>query len=147
MRRLGVYAGSFNPFHLGHADILFKARRVFDEVIIAVGKNTGKNDEIVEPVLGDKCNGCRVMRFSGLLTDFLNELELNTEAKIFLIRGLRNGNDLEYEDNQLQFLKEMYPSLEVVFFRCDKKYNHISSTALRALKKVSEAEYKRYLAI
>ena len=147
MKKLGVYAGSFNPFHLGHADILFKARKVFDEVILAVGKNTGKNDEIVEPVIGDKCNGAKVIHFNGLLTDFLNELELSTEAKIFLIRGLRNGNDLEYEDNQLQFLKEMYPSLEVVFFRCDTKYKHISSSALRALKKVSETEYKKYLAI
>jgi pantetheine-phosphate adenylyltransferase len=146
-KTVGVYAGSFNPFHCGHADILHQALEVFDEVIIAPGQNPMKDNKEYDnfpdghPILGR----AKVIPFTGLLSDFLNELKgLNKDNEIFLVRGLRNGEDLQYEQNQLQFIKGMYPSLKTVFFICDKKFEHISSSALRALKKVSENEYKKY---
>jgi len=147
MKKLGVYAGSFNPFHSGHADVLRQALEVFDEVIIAIGRNPFKDNNDKEPfptnnpILGK----AKVSFFDGLLSDFLNELDFNGESEVFLIRGLRNGEDLQYEQNQIQFIKEMYPKLKVVFFICDKKFEHISSSALRALKKISEPEYKKYV--
>ena len=144
-KKVGVYPGSFNPFTIGHANILHQSQKVFDEVIIALGRNPSKdgNDKEVfpynNPVLGD----AKVITFDGLLSDFLSGLD-NGDCEVFLVRGLRNGEDLQYEQNQLQFIKEMYLPLKTVFFICDKNLEHISSSALRALKKVSESEYKKY---
>ena len=143
-KRVGIYAGSFNPFHCGHADILRQALEVFDEVIVAIGHNPTKdNDKEPFPYNNPALGNSKVVTFDGLLSDYL--LGYDDEAgEPFLIRGLRNGEDLQYEQNQLQFIKGMYPSLKTVFFICDKKFEHISSSALRALKNVSESEYKKY---
>ena len=150
MKKIGVYAGSFNPFHVGHADILRQALDVFDEVIIAPGRNPMKDgeekDENGFPTSNPIFENVKVIPFVGLLSKFLDHVAFSEDGQgeVFLIRGLRNGEDLQYEQNQLQFIKEMYPSLKTVFFICDKKFEHISSSALRALKKVSETEYKKY---
>jgi pantetheine-phosphate adenylyltransferase len=149
MKKIGIYAGSFDPFHVGHANILHQALAVFDHVIIAVGQNPSKdNKETDFPVNNPVLGKAGVIPFSGLLSDFLKYAKTNyigpDGGEVFLIRGLRNGEDLQYEQNQIQFIKGMYPELKVVFFICDKKHEHISSSALRALKKVSESEYKKY---
>ena len=150
-KKIGVYAGSFNPFHVGHADVLHQALQLFDEVIVAIGKNTDKVREWGDretfpennPILGR----AHVSYYNGLLSDFLNQIDNESDGDndIFLIRGLRNGADLQYEQNQLQFLKEMYAGLRVAFFICDKKFEHVSSSALRSLKKASEKEYLKYV--
>lgn len=146
IKRVGVYAGSFNPFTVGHANILHQAQQLFDEVIIAVGQNPLKAYTDKEPFpTGNPVLGkAKVMTFSSLLSDFLNELDINEDCEVFLIRGLRNGEDLQYESNQIQFIKEMYPSLKTVFFLCDKRFEHISSSAVRALKNIAPNEYKKY---
>ena len=148
MKRIGIYAGSFNPFHVGHANILHQAQGLFDEVIIALGRNPSKDGiekepfPVGHPILGK----ARVVEFTGLLSDYLNSVDMaNEDAKIFLIRGLRNGDDLQMEQNQLQFIKEMYAGLNVAFFICERKFEHISSSSLRALRKVSEKEYEKYV--
>lgn len=148
-KTLGIYAGSFNPFHVGHANILHQAQNVFDNVIVAIGRNTAKSNKAEPfPEDNDVLRGSKVVKFNGLLSDYLNQLDFEldgTGTKVVLIRGLRNGDDLQYEQNQLQFIKEMYPSLLTALFICDKKFEHISSTALRALKEVSEKEYTKYV--
>ena len=139
----------FRPFTVGHADILHQALQTFDEVIVAVGKNPEKDGvgdfpfPTNNPILGR----AHVSYYSGLLSDFLNKVDTDGDSDndIYLVRGLRNGADLQYEQNQIQFLKEMYAGLRVVFFICDKKFEHVSSTAVRALKKVSEKEYLKYV--
>lgn len=150
-QRVGVYAGSFNPFHKGHLDIANQALVLFDKVVIAIGRNPAKDDVDRElfpynsVAIKDRFV---VVPFHGLLANFLNELDLQMgyqDSEIFLIRGLRDGEDLHYEQNQLQFIREMYPSLRTVFFVCDRKYEHISSSALRQLKKISPADYYKYV--
>jgi pantetheine-phosphate adenylyltransferase len=147
-KKLGVYAGSFNPFHVGHLDILRQAQGVFDKVIIAIGRNPDKDGVEREefPTNNPALNGASVVKFGGLLPDYLNQLdvEIGEDYEMFLIRGLRNGEDLQYEQNQLQFIKEMYPSLKTVFFICDRKFEHISSKSLRALRVFSDKEYLKY---
>ncbi len=151
-KKIGVYAGSFRPFTVGHANILHQALQTFDEVIIAVGKNPEKVDtypggEFPFPVNNPILKTAHVVFYDGLLSDFLNKVDTEGDGDndIYLVRGLRNGADLQYEQNQIQFLKEMYAGLRVVFFICDKKFEHVSSTAVRALKKVSPTEYLKYV--
>lgn len=152
-QRVGVYAGSFNPFHLGHLNIAEQALGLFDKVVIAIGRNPAKddNDKELFPYDHPKIKGrFAVVPFRGLLANFLNELDLQMgyqDSEVFLIRGLRDGEDLHFEQNQLQFIREMYPSLRTVFFVCDRKFEHISSTALRQLKKISPEDYAKYVLV
>jgi phosphopantetheine adenylyltransferase len=63
-----------------------------------------------------------------------------------LVRGLRNGNDLDYEDNQLKFMEDFKEDdINVVFFRCDSKFSHVSSSAIRNLESFRKGSSKRYL--
>lgn len=148
MKRIGIYAGSFNPFHVGHADVLHQALNTFDEVIVALGRNPEKDSNAKEqfPIGHPVLKSAIIANFSGLLSDYLNEVEMaNDNSEVYLVRGLRNGDDLQMEQNQLQFIKEMYPSVKPVFFLGAREFEHISSTSLRALKKVSESEYYKYV--
>ena len=140
---IGVYPGSFNPFHNGHYDILKKSESVFDKVIVARGMNPEKNtfpeDKNISPVLYYR----QTESFEGLLTDYLSSKE--QDARITLIRGLRNGDDLAYEMNQISFMKDLKSNLKVVFFHCDREFEHISSSAIRNLEKISKEHAKKYL--
>ena len=133
--RIGIYAGSFNPFHIGHQAILEKAEMMFDKVVIAVGINPEKNgvhrkDERVEAVRRT-LPFHEVVFFDTLLVDLLNkQAEL---ADVTLVRGLRNGYDLDYETSQQCFIREMRPNTSSVYLPCDKELEHISSSALRGL--------------
>lgn len=140
--RIAVYAGSFNPFHLGHLNIVQKAEKIFDKVIIARGQNPEKPASVQGwniPALA----GYQTSLFSGLLTEYLKEQ--STYADITLVKGLRNGDDLDYEVNQLRFMEGMYPDLKVVFLQCDKEFEHISSTALRNLELIQPGLSHPYL--
>lgn len=127
-RNIGVYAGSFNPFHKGHLNILKKAERIFDKVIIARGINTDKNNEFVD--LPESIKNRQVVFYDGLLTDCLNEL-----GDVTLIRGLRNSDDFNSEKTQLEYLKYLDKNIKVMFLMCDNEYQHISSSGIRTLQK------------
>jgi pantetheine-phosphate adenylyltransferase len=148
-RKVGVYAGSFNPFHLGHLDIANQAKALFDDVILAIGRNPAKDDVDMVPFPYDNPaikGRFVVVPFRGLLANYLNELDFQSDdVEVFLIRGLRDGEDLHFEQNQLQFIREMYPSVKPVFFVCGKQFEHISSSALRQLKKISPDDYYKYV--
>jgi pantetheine-phosphate adenylyltransferase len=140
---IGVYPGSFNPFHNGHYDILEKAEQVFDKVIIA----RGINPEKIEVAINDDINPVLYYRqtegFGGFLTDYMASKE--KDADITLVRGLRNGDDLAYEMNQISFMKDLKSDLKVVFFHCDREFEHISSSAIRNLEKIGKGFGDRYL--
>lgn len=135
---VGVYAGSFNPFHLGHYNILLKAEAIFDKVIIGVGKNPEKsNNGSFYSFIPEQISGRDIRFYDGLLTDFIDSLNYKN---ITLIRGLRNSTDLQYELTQYRFLQELKPNIQVVSIFCDKEYEHISSTAIRNLKKYGKGD-------
>jgi len=145
--KIGVYAGSFSPFHFGHLNILEKAEKIFDKIIIARGVNPEKTSQL-EFIDYSNLHELKYRQkedFTGLLTDYLTEKE--ETADITLVRGLRNGDDLDYEVNQLRFMEDMKPELKVVFIRCDKQYEHISSSAIRNLEKISKGLGNKYFPV
>ncbi|MBP5300569.1 MAG: adenylyltransferase/cytidyltransferase family protein [Victivallales bacterium] len=134
--RVGLYAGTFNPFHIGHFGILQKAEMMFDKVIIAVGLNPSKNLHHAHSEVAEQVRRLlpfhEVIFFDTLMVDLLEEL--TAFADITLVRGLRNGYDLDYEMSQQAFMSEMRPDTASVYIPCDKQFEHISSSALRSLK-------------
>ena len=131
---IALYAGSFNPFHLGHYNILLKGEKIFDEVILGFGLNKDKEGNqygIPPSTIRDR----KIVFYSDLLTDLINRL-----GNVTLIRGLRNSTDLQYELTQYRFLQELKPDIKVVSIFCDKEFEHISSSAIRNLKKYGKGD-------
>ena len=132
--RIAVYPGSFNPFHKGHYNILEKAEQIFDKVIIARGVNPGKEKATYE--LPDVLKYRQIATYEGLLTDFTDSLGYD----ITIIRGLRNGSDLQYELNQYRYMQELSgKNISVTAIFCDMEFEHISSTGIRQLEKYGRA--------
>lgn len=125
---IGIYAGSFNPFHKGHLNILNKAEKIFDKVIIARGENPEKSS-YNKCVLPQIIQNRQVIEYGGFLTDLIRSFDY----PVTLIRGIRNENDLNYEKTQLRFMQDFYPEINVVNIICDKEFDHISSSAIRHL--------------
>lgn len=138
--KIGLYVGSFNPFHKGHYNILLKAEKIFDKVIIARGTNPEKmgNGLLTSKFLTDRT----FMSYDGLLTDFIKTLEYDN---ITLIRGLRNATDLQYEMTQYRYLQDLMPEIQVVSIFCDKEFEHISSSGIRILRQFGEDKVENYL--
>jgi pantetheine-phosphate adenylyltransferase len=135
---IGVYAGSFNPFHKGHLNILQKAEKVFDKVIIALGLNRVKDIVKVgdsqwrQKMIKDLLPYHQVEEFTGFLADYLRSK--CEHSRITLIRGLRNGDDFSYELLQHRFLQDQFPSISVIWIPCDREYDYISSSAIRQIE-------------
>ena len=140
--KVGIYSGSFNPFHLGHLDVLQKASLIFDKVIVAYGNNPDKLTRTIE--VPTTLNNYQVDTYVGLVTDYISSVE-NDKVDVTLVRGLRNGADLDYEANQLAFINDIKPNVKVVYIPCDKKFEHISSSAIRNLEKFDKELINKYL--
>lgn len=137
---IAIYPGSFNPWHSGHFDTLEKALKIFDKVIVAHGINSEKQettkytswdytrDQICGSPLGDRVN---FLEFSNLLVD---EIKNYKEPISAVIRGLRNGYDLQYEMNQQYWNEDLGLEIPVVYFITDRKLAHISSSAIRTIE-------------
>jgi len=146
---IGLYPVTFSPFHIGHLSIVKQAVEIFDKVIVAKGINPDKLNKLPEDKYPLPTSALNVLNvetrlYDTLLTDFIVELE-NEHFNVVLVRGLRNGADLEYEQNLIAFLRRMKPNLKVTAFYCEPMFRHISSSALRGIKQFSTEEYKKYI--
>jgi pantetheine-phosphate adenylyltransferase len=141
--KIGVYAGSFNPFHLGHWDIYNQAAKQFDLVVVAVGRNPEKDGNKIHNEI-PYADIPYVDYYEGFLSEELKKWQ-KIHDDVTLVRGLRNVHDLGEEQNLIAFVRSMYPELKVVYFLSRPEHQHISSRALRDIKKFSDAEYRKWL--
>ena len=128
-----VYPGTFDPLTNGHLDLIERASKMFDEVIIAVAASPSKQTMFT---LEERVNFCKEVTqhldnvsaqgFSGLMVDFAKQVNAN-----ILIRGLRTTVDFEYEFGLTNMYKRLMPSLESVFLTPAEEYAFISSTIVR----------------
>lgn len=132
-----VFAGSFDPFTIGHYDLVKRASDVFDEVIVGVAGNGSKKKcvatveqraEIARLSLFDISN-VTVKIFDGLLTDFANQ----NGAK-YLVRGIRNGVDFEYEKNLMAVYQATNPEIEIFYLISQPALSFVSSSFIKDLK-------------
>ena len=129
---IGVFAGSFNPFHKGHYNVLQKAEKLFDKVIIAFGKNPDKSARTwdIPRTIANR----QQTQYNGLLTDYVESLGYD----VTVVRGLRNSTDFQYEQNQYRYIQELKPDIKIVNVFCDKEFEHISSSGIRTLEKYNK---------
>jgi len=153
MKILAIYPGSFNPFHMGHLNIVEKAEKIFGEgnVLIAMGVNPSKLtlDEVRDGALEkssllEEKIGRKVETYFSFLHEFIEQKE-EEGYDVVLVRGLRNGDDLAYENNQLSFIHDFKPEVKSVFIMCDKKYEHVSSSSIRQLESFRKGSGSKYL--
>lgn len=129
---IALFAGSFSPFHKGHFNVLLKAEKIFDKVIIAFGKNLDKT--IAEWSIPKTIANRQQTKYDGLLTDHVNSLGY----EVTVIRGLRNSTDFQYEQNQYRYIQELKPDIKIINIFCDKEFEHISSSGIRTLEKYNK---------
>lgn len=137
MSRIAVFPGSFDPITIGHYAIVEKALPLFDKIIIAVGTNTSKKYmydaskrlALVQDAFSKMVN-VEVKAFEGLTVDFCK-----AENAQFILRGLRNNIDFEYEKPIAEVNQKLLPGLETIFLITDSEHSCISSSIVRELIK------------
>ena len=123
--RKAVCSGSFDPVTIGHIDIIERASRMFDEIIVLF---TPKERVEMLKAATSHLPNVRVTSCSGLLNEFCEK-----EKASFIVRGLRAFTDFEYEFQRALLLKKINESLETVFIMTNANYSYISSSGVREL--------------
>ena len=135
--KTAIFAGSFDPITRGHEDIVLQALPLFDEIIIAIGVNIDKKYMFplekrikwIENTFAEYPQ-VKVVSYEGLTVDFCKKMNAR-----FIIRGLRNTTDFEYESIIAEANKKLNPDVETLFLLSDPNLRCISSTVVRDLVK------------
>ena len=131
--KLGIYPGTFDPITYGHIDILTRALKIFDRVLVLVAKHPEKKSlftaeerlEMVKEVIRDIKN-VEADKYRGLLVDYLRDK--NATA---VIRGMRVVSDFEYEFQMALMNRHLYPEIDIIFFFPSKEYTYLSSSIIK----------------
>jgi len=134
--RIAVYPGSFDPITNGHLDIIRRASRIYDKVIVGVLNNPNKKmpmfsvEERIDMInsVTQDIENVEADSFTGLLVDFAKA----NDAQV-IIKGLRTVSDFEYELQMALLNKALNPEYETVFLMTDTKYSYISSSMVKEL--------------
>lgn len=136
-----VYPGTFDPVTNGHCDLILRAARLFDRVVVAVAADTAKAptfsiDErvgLVRQVVQDRANvaNVEVVSFTGLLVTFARQLGIDV-----IMRGLRAVSDFEFEFQLASMNRRLAPEIETIFLTPAEQYAFISSTLVREIARL-----------
>jgi pantetheine-phosphate adenylyltransferase len=137
MRR-AIYPGSFDPITNGHLDVIERARKLFDEVVVAVAHNDEKQPlfslkdrlDLLRETAG-KIDNVRIAEFEGLLVEFAR----NEEAGI-VIRGLRAISDFEFEFQMALMNRKLDSSVETIFLMPKEEYTYLSSRIVKEIARL-----------
>ena len=139
---IAVYTGSFDPITLGHLDVIGRASRIFETIIVGVGINPDKQslfslEERVQLVQSavEAFGNVRVELFSGLSVAFVRE-----QGGHVLLRGVRSLTDIEAEFTMTLANRKLDASVETVFLMADAAYSHISSSLLKQITPLAADE-------
>jgi len=145
MIKIAVFAGTFDPFTIGHQDIVNRALPIFDKIIIAIGVNDEKTPffPLVERVgIIDKLfignEKIIIETYAGLTGEFCRKNNAQ-----YLLRGIRNAIDFQYENDLAQANKEIF-DIETIFFMTTPTLSHVSSSLVKELYK-NKGNYLNYL--
>ncbi|HMS54430.1 MAG TPA: pantetheine-phosphate adenylyltransferase [Fimbriimonadaceae bacterium] len=133
MHRLAVYPGSFDPPTLGHMDVIVRAARLFEEVVVSVGVNSAKApllsaEERVQALTEStgQLSNVRVTSFSGMLIEHARQLGAKS-----IVRGLRATADFEYEFQMAMVNRRLDEEIETVFLMTKWEHSYLSSSVVR----------------
>ncbi len=135
MAKIAVFPGSFDPITLGHVNIVKRAAPLFDKIIVAIGTNTSKKyyftfeqrKQWIEEIFKDYSN-VETSAYQGLTVNFTKSVGAN-----YLLRGVRNAADFDYEKTIAQLNKAMDAELETIIIISEPELSHISSTIVREI--------------
>ena len=145
MMKKAVFPGSFDPITLGHVDLIYRGLEIFDEIIIAIGVNDDKKqlfslEDKIQQIKNTFINEPRieVASYKGLTIDFCKSVNSK-----YILRGLRNSSDFNYEQSIAQTNSSL-SSIESVFLISSPQLAHISSTIVRDIIR-NEGDYKNFV--
>lgn len=135
--KIAVFPGSFDPITLGHIDLVKRALPLFDRIVIAIGENSQKKTlfsleqrmQWIDEVFANE-EKVLVDHFEGLTVNFCKKIKAN-----YLLRGLRNSSDFDYEKTISQLNSIIGDQIETLFLISRPEYSHISSTIVREIIK------------
>lgn len=147
MTKIAIFPGSFDPFTKGHHDVVNRSLNIFDKVIIGIGYNSSKKnrhfdiDMMVKKIKETYVhnNNVDVLVYNELTSTFAKKHNAN-----FLIRGLRNTTDFEYENTISQMNRDLNSNLETVFLITSPEFAAISSTVIREVHRFG-VDINKYL--
>jgi pantetheine-phosphate adenylyltransferase len=133
VRRIGVYPGSFDPVTMGHIDIILRASKQFDHLIVAVLNNLSKNalftveerKDLLRQVTADIPN-IEVDSFRDLLANYMRQKDAHV-----IVRGIRTVTDFEYELQMASTNHKLNPDVETIFMMTNPKYSYLSSSLVK----------------
>lgn len=140
MKKTGVYPGSFDPITKGHVDVIERAARLFDEVIVVIAINSKKT-----PLFSEKermemaveslkhLKNVRIDTFCGLIVEFATSIDA-----VALIRGVRALSDFDYEFQIALMNRKLAPDIATVFLMPHEKYTYLNSSIIRELASLKQ---------
>jgi pantetheine-phosphate adenylyltransferase len=138
LMRRAIYPGSFDPVTNGHLDVIERARKLFDEVIVAVAHNDEKQPlfdlqerlDLLQQTIG-KIDNVRISQFDGLLVDFAME-----QKAVAVIRGLRAVSDFEFEFQMALMNRKLEAAVETIFLMPKEEYTYLSSRIIKEIARL-----------